>query len=71
LYPDTKAGFFIMKSKLKNLPDGSKFKLSEKSVVWYWLNKLDHKRKVAVYTAVKSKRTFEAGWGKEVYPCAS
>ena len=56
-----------MKSRIKNLPDGAKFKLSEKSVVWYWLNKLDHKRKVAIYTSTKSGKTFESGWGREIF----
>jgi hypothetical protein len=60
-----------MKSKLKNLPDGSKFKLSERTPVVYKLDKLDHKRKVAIYTSTKSGKTFESGWGKEVWVCAS
>lgn len=56
-----------MKSRIKNLPDGAKFRLSLKSPVEYLLNKLDYKRKVAIYTSTKSGRTFESGWGKEIF----
>lgn len=66
-------GFFIMTCKpyttrttLRNLPDNAAFKFSTGSHVVYRLQSLDHKNRTATYTSEASKRTYKAGWGKEV-----
>lgn len=55
-----------MAKKLKDLKDEQVFRLSHKSKVEYELNTLDHKKKTAVYTSLKSGKTFKSGWGKTV-----
>lgn len=52
--------------KLKNLKDGSRFQIQPGSV-YYTLQKLDHKKKLATYTSEKSGMTFTKGWGKKVF----
>lgn len=59
------------KTKLKQLPDNAKFKLSQNSKVVYQLHKLDEKKKMATYSSLKSNRTFTKGWAKEVWVCGS
>lgn len=57
----------MKKAKLKDLKDGAAFKLSAKSQVVYYLQTIDEKKRQALYTSVKSNRTFKAGWGKIVF----
>ena len=57
---------FTTRTALRNLPDNAAFKLTKKGVIVYRLQSLDHKKRMAIYTSEASKRTFTAGWGKEV-----
>lgn len=57
----------IKKKKIKDLADNQSFYLSLKGNCVYRLQSLDHKKRMAIYTSEKSKRTFKSGWGKEVY----
>jgi len=57
----------MTKTKLRNLPDNAKFKLSPKGTIWYRLQSLDHQKRMAIYTSEASHRTFRYGWNKEVY----
>lgn len=57
----------VVKTSIRNLPDNARFKLTAKSRVYYRLQSLDHKKRMAIYTSESSKRTFKKGWGKEVY----
>lgn len=57
----------MRKIKLKDLKDNAAFRLSPTSPVTYYLQTLDEKKRQAVYTSVKSNRTFKSGWGKLVF----
>ena len=57
----------MYKVKLRELPDNAKFKLTTRGKIWYRLQSLDHKKRMAIYTSEASNRTFNQGWGKEVY----
>jgi hypothetical protein len=55
-----------MAKKIKDLKDGAIFKLSKSTPVSYELNTLDHKKKMATFTSLKSGKTFTRGWGLTV-----
>jgi len=62
-----KHGVATTKTTLRNLPDNAAFKFSTASHVVYRLQSLDHKKRMASYTSEASKRTYKAGWNKEVF----
>lgn len=52
--------------KLKNLKDGKKFTMVKGGVI-YSMQKLDRKRKVAIFTATVSGKTFTRNWETQYY----
>lgn len=59
-----------IKTRIKLLPDGAKFRVStnKRGAIWQ-LQTLDHKKRMATITSMKSGITKKIGWGKEAWTC--